>query len=283
AEKDLFATPYWFGKNRIMATVLVGAEGFSGVKAAANEVGGDGTVRASTASLNATRLELDFTGSKVKVKDALPPRQHQTAFAILKGLNHGTITMSDEKVQPSSAQKIIYKRAIEIEPENWDAWCDALEQIRDSSHDEDNHEYQNTVVRVYDDIGNVVTDYFIEFYEHDADSSWFGRIFHEDALQSVHKHSTDSQYRNLYIDVTALHDYIDEVDEHLNICIQATPEFDPEKAGPQVGYPSQGEVSLTPELVRHYFKADRTLLIDIKVRREMRDVFVLKPIPEDEE
>ena len=118
ADRDLFTgRTYWYGKNRVMATVLVGDTGYSGVSAAANEEGGDGTVRASTANLNATRLDLDFTGRTVRVTDVThTPKQHQAGFAILKGLNHGTITMNDPKHSPTPEQLDLYRRALTALP-----------------------------------------------------------------------------------------------------------------------------------------------------------------------
>src|SRR5450759_381910 len=59
AERDLFNDQArWYGRDRILGTVLVGNTGYSGVAAIANEEGSDGTVRISTANLNAAKLEI---------------------------------------------------------------------------------------------------------------------------------------------------------------------------------------------------------------------------------
>jgi hypothetical protein len=60
ANRDLFdGERRWYGEGRILATVLVGGSGFDSVEAIANEAGSDGTVRISTANLNAVKHELE--------------------------------------------------------------------------------------------------------------------------------------------------------------------------------------------------------------------------------
>ncbi len=60
AERDILRADgsSYYGAGRVLATVLVGNRGYDGVAAAANEPGGDGTVRVSTANLNAIGLSL---------------------------------------------------------------------------------------------------------------------------------------------------------------------------------------------------------------------------------
>lgn len=55
---------YWYGTKQVKATVLVGNEGYGGVRAAANEPGGDGTVRVSTANLNVNKMEIDLASDQ---------------------------------------------------------------------------------------------------------------------------------------------------------------------------------------------------------------------------
>lgn len=136
----------------------------------------------------------------------------------------------------------------------------------------ENHLYQNTVVRVQDDVGNPVSDYFLEFYEHDSDTSRLGRFFHRDVLRSVHKHSDDHNYRSLYIDVSLLLKRIDQPDvDALMINLHAEPRFEEEA---RVGYSEKETgVRLKVDQVVQLFRPNRTLLVDIIIKREMRDVF----------
>ncbi|MFP5378686.1 MAG: esterase/lipase family protein, partial [Vicinamibacteria bacterium] len=74
AQRDRFSSETWHGPGRVLATVLVGTAGYSGISAAANEDGTDGTVRVSTADLNPARVTLDFVADpqqpRVRIFDA---------------------------------------------------------------------------------------------------------------------------------------------------------------------------------------------------------------------
>src|SRR3990167_2704100 len=61
AMKDCLAKQTYFDSQNILCTVLVCNTGYTGISAAANESGSDGTVRVSTANLNCAYLEVDFS------------------------------------------------------------------------------------------------------------------------------------------------------------------------------------------------------------------------------
>lgn len=280
AEADVLSRSHWYGRNRIKATVLVGNTGYRGVRAAANEDGGDGTVRISGANLDARRMTADFSRSGEPVwRVDTPSSAHRTAFAILDGDNHGSIIMKDANEPRNDQARDLFLRAVSVTAGQWDGWCDELGRIRkrvedQATHrrDSEHHLYQNTIVRVRDDVGNPVPDYFVEFYEHDSDTSALGRFFHRDVLRKVHRPAEDDHYRSMYVNATLLHHRIDKQDvDRLEIAISAEPRFD---ANARVGYALEtGSVKLTPAEVRDLFRANETLLVDITIKREMRDVF----------
>ncbi len=175
----------------------------------------------------------------------------------------------------------MYLQAVSVGAGEWDGWCGELEGIRrrvegEATHrrDSEHHLYQNTVVRVRDDVGNPVRDYFVEFYEHDSDTSALGRFFHRDILRKVHRPAEGGHYRSMYVDATLLHHRIDKEDvDRLEIAISAEPRFDDDA---RVGYSQEAHsVKLTPAEVRDLFRANETLLVDITIERRMRDVFRL--------
>lgn len=288
AEKDLFNGSHWFGKNRIKATVLVGNRGNTGVRAAANEDGGDGTVRISTANLNADKLVIDFSknAKAPSHKFTGPSKGHQIGFCILDKDNHGSVIMKRPGTPKNSKALDLYEKALSVTSTEWDAWIQELDQIRKPLEtkfykDSSKHTFQNTVVRVIDDIGNPVEDYFVEFYEKDTDKdkSIFGTLFHRKILRHVHKPKIASNYRCMYVDVSLLHQRIDKQKDMLNISVYAEPiiEDDAPSDKVQVGYDEEvGCISLDPEQVKKAFAHNRTLLVEIIVKRELKNAFKLK-------
>lgn len=96
AERDLFGAEAWYGAGRLLATVLVGNAGYSGVEAIANEAGGDGTVRIATANLNACRLSLELDVSqRARPGWRLEESRGEIAFAIVDGENHASVALKD--------------------------------------------------------------------------------------------------------------------------------------------------------------------------------------------
>ncbi|MDF2867282.1 MAG: alpha/beta hydrolase, partial [Gammaproteobacteria bacterium] len=57
---DRFNKVSYFGSSDILCTILMGNTGYTGISAAANEDGGDGTVRIASANLNCALVDIDF-------------------------------------------------------------------------------------------------------------------------------------------------------------------------------------------------------------------------------
>lgn len=216
---DVLSRSYWYGRNRIKATVLVGNQGYGGVRA-------------------------------------------------------------DDNEPKSPRARELFLGAVSVAPEGWGDWCRELARLRREVEDRatprrdpEHHLYQNTVVRVLDDVGNPVPDYFVEFFEHDSDTSALGRFFHRDVLRKVHRPAKGEHYRSMYVDATLLHHRIDKQDfDLLEIAISAEPRFDAERHG--VGYQQEaGSAKLTPEDCRRLFEPNATLLVDVRISRQMEGVF----------
>ncbi len=288
ALRDRFGSATRYGPGRILCTVLVGNVGYSGIAAAANEDGSDGTVRASTANLNCARLSIDFSRDPQN-PTVSPVRSSggRTAFRILDGDNHSTAAMKDRGPKDPDGRRLIAE-ALRVTDATFDAWCDACEQetlaITTRAEAEDDEErvgYQNLVVRVVDDAGSPVRDYFLEFYLDDKDDpkDLFASFFHRDVIRTVHAHGDDASYRSLLIDCSALHKKIDGATDTLNISLSASPDIN---VNGNVGYRTLsssdiGAFRLNPQRLRQVFVPHRTLLVEITLRRERTDnVFRLK-------
>lgn len=89
AELDLFNPKNKiFSPKNIYTTVLIGTDSYQGLSSIIHENGSDGTVRVSTANLNATYLKLKFTNkdSFPKVEE-VPLSYDPIAFGVLFGHN----------------------------------------------------------------------------------------------------------------------------------------------------------------------------------------------------
>jgi hypothetical protein len=98
--------------GNVLCTVLVGNTGYSGISALANEDGSDGTVRLSTANMNCVRIHAAFPAHPENenvghdVDYTFEPSTGSTAFGVMDGFNHGTITLSNG-AKSKSAKRLL--------------------------------------------------------------------------------------------------------------------------------------------------------------------------------
>lgn len=280
AEKDLFSDQQFYGPGRILCTVLVGNTGYRGISALANRAGTDGTVRVSTANLNAISVELDFTKP-----DEVYYSQHRTSIATAFGIadreDHSSITAKNSGPRRSTTWDLIRKSLL-ITDDGFTEWQRQLEvhnesvtlraEKRRSSHF---NSFQNTVVRVVDNHETPVTDYVIEFFAND-DKGQRNRIrtqrLQEEAINNVHTWSGDASYRSFLINCTELYQILDKSEDRLNISLTASPELGNRLAGYKT-YTDEdiSTLSLDQKQLRTLFRPHRTALITIKLKRYQQD------------
>ena len=287
ADRDLFGSNYWYGPKGVLACVFVGNSGYGGVKAVTDEVGGDGTVRVSTANLRAARLSLRFPENE-------PPEfEIQSAkgitslgFAIADGDNHGTITFGKKNggvfrpVDPELPERLL--RALTVSENEWAAFVSELNEtggtpavkVQDDSYF---HAYQNTPIRVRDSLGNPVEEYLLEFRRARRRSfradEFSGRM-QRDVIRDVHAFSGDSSLRSFYFDVTRLRNAAGS--DGFMIELESLPRFKDKRSA--VGYGDPVAFDLSPDHVAAAFQPDRTLFVDVEVPRQVGErAFRLKP------
>jgi hypothetical protein len=289
AHKDLFGGKRWYGTDRIMAAVLVGDSGYGGVKAVTDEQGGDGTVRVSTANLNAAVLRVDYSKASGRPEYEIkrPPRNSSIAFGICHGDNHGSVAFKDQgrkRVTPRGKHTREWVlKALKTTPQAWRGFVDQLassnrELYADPDPEDDYfHGFQNTVLRVRDNLDNPVDEYIVEFDRKKRagrfSSKDFGAVFQRNIITDVHNYQKDESYRSFYINVTALAKVLKAYDLHLKL--EALPEY---RRGDTVGYEKPVPVTIESSALSGVFEINRTLLVDLRVPRVVHEkAFAMKP------
>ncbi|MBC8284675.1 MAG: alpha/beta hydrolase [Nitrospinae bacterium] len=280
AMQDRFGRNNFFGEQKILCTVLIGNSGYSGIAAAANESGSDGTVRLSTANLNCAHLTADFSINPKEPTIKMKQSSGKIAFGVIDGENHGSIVEGNDE----TFERIV--GGLRVTDANFKGWCKQLEDetssimvAREEKRDSYYNGFQNTFFLVRDQFGMHVDDYFLEFYENR--SSWFEEFFHEKVIHSVHAHSDDSAYRSMLTDCTKLRHGIEgrKQFKEMRISLIARPEF--EENG-NVGYKTLddrdiGSVVIPVEAIPNYFQRNRTLFVEITLKREQASgIFKIK-------
>ncbi len=279
AGRDCFARDAWYGPGRILATVLVGTKGYTGISAAANEDGGDGTVRVSTANLNAHKFSLDFSDTPSRPVPETTPMNGRTAFLRIPGENHSTIAMKDGGPKVDDTEGRIVE-ALRVTDADFEAYCDRLDALSESNRSKEaaetyTHGFQNTVVRLSDDAGADIEDYFLEIFAKHPSGNVDDRVtakLQKHFINTVHPYEDNASYRSLLCDVTWLRENIP--DRELYFSITAMPNV--KEKGNVVGYETFGwddigSFGATRDDLKGIFVPDRTLLLDIKLKRAQRD------------
>ena len=295
AERDRFGRGgAMYQPGHVLCTVLVGNRGFRGISAIANEDGSDGTVRASTANMSCVRIGAVFParpgddGAGGGVEYTLEESSGETAFGVVEGHDHGTITLSHRRRPIGEGgrdtpdgdllDKIV--RGLTVDDDGFEAWRQELDAgnraLRPEAprRDARNHGFQNTVVHVRDQYGVGVDDHLLEFYEDDHDhGDLVARLFHESAIRKVHKYSGDASYRSVYVDCTRLARTIDKVHEALSLSITAYPELDERTP---VGFTTLGSggvggVRIPRDHIARFFAPHRTALVSLQLTRQQSE------------
>lgn len=240
AQRDLFVPEgsaaqdvrSYYSEQNVWPFVLVGTHPYADfLRRIVNESGGDGTVRACAANLNIHGVTVDFS------KDSANPnilrwvrRQGAQAFpcAILPDRTHASIITpesTDVKVT-SKADSISVLSNLILQALNcatfaeYQTIVDSWEKISDDTaslaggagraarlqhfgDDRDEtyfHQYFQVVVRVVDDHGADVNDYFLEFYSPNLVGEEEMVYFHRSVLEDNVPNSLRRSQKALYVD-----------------------------------------------------------------------------------
>lgn len=277
ALQDRFGAQEFYGPGRILCTVLVGNTGYTGISAAANENGSDGVVRIATANMNCAYLDADFSQNPLNPTYVFQASSGITAFGILDGEDHSSITARDGAPRnPLTISTII--GGLTVADQNFFDWCQQLNELTQNvmlqgRQNPYTHSYQNSVFLVQNQYGEHIPDYFLEFYTPNGDQNWFAQVFHQDVISNAHPYGQDNSYRSLYINYTLLQQQFAKTWEQMCLSLTALPEF---KRNGNVGYRTFtdddiGAIQFSKEQVAKLFAPNRTLLTRITIRREQAE------------
>ena len=269
----------WYGRDRVLATVLVGTKGYSGIAAAANTVGSDGTVLVSTANLNPAYMEFDFASRPEAPVLSIREPNGMTAFCRVPKENHSTIACKDGGPANSVTATLI-AAALRVDDAGFDAHCAAMAQINAEHRREDaaatfTQGFQNTVFRVDDDHDAMVPDYFIEAFAKVADgqgedASLTARI-QNDVIAGVHINTVLPSFRAMKFNCDRLQTLLIDKRRPLHLRVTASPEFgDTGTVGySTLQFDATGSLQVGVGDLGRIFVPDRTLLAQLRIRREI--------------
>lgn len=237
AQADLFvpenaaiaSTPY--GSQKVMPFVITGTHPYKSLlRQIVNENGSDGTVRVPAANLNTKGVTIDFAANEIDPKLTPWPLRHgdlQFPFAVLPDRTHSSIinpAANDVGSSPESQKQLggLILEALNCPSDataygdlarNWFKLSEVTvglaidESLRKATlpggaDPEYFHQYMQVVVKVVDDHGAEVSDYFLEFFAPDAREDDDTVYFHREVLESVKP--GDGPLRCLFVDRTDL-------------------------------------------------------------------------------
>jgi hypothetical protein len=282
ARRDLFGGSTWYGPGKVLCTVLIGTEGYSGISSIGNQSGSDGTVPVSCANLNASRLVLDFATDPQNPTARPMGARGVTAFTRIPLENHSTIAFKDNGPKNEKTYELILN-ALTVTDDSFDSHCDELDAISsdarlDGEADPYTHGYQNTVVHLVDNLETDVKDYFLELFIKEQNNSItiddsMTSILQENVVTKVHIYKENSAYRSLMINCTRLDELSPEISGPLCIAITALPDINQTKS---VGYDTFAwdaidSLKLDSNTTKQFFKCDRTVLVEFSIKRKQTE------------
>lgn len=281
---DRFNEKSYFGPDDILCTILLGNTGYTGISAAANEDGSDGTVRIAAANLNCALVDIDFNTNPQKPSFIYKASTGQIAFGVIDNENHRSIINQDGGFRSKDTLEFIIQ-GLMVSDREFDAWCQKLVKHTQLVTNlgltySYKQGFQHTICHVADQFQQEVTEYFLEFFGEGYHTAKIAELFHVDTIQDVHPYADNPSYRSLYMNCSRLYQAFNKANHQLLISLTALPEF--RKQG-DVGYRTFtdkdiGSIAVTPEEFVNLFQENRTLLVRIKLRREQSArVFEIKP------
>lgn len=261
AQRDLFVPDeavaaravYGTRQGQVMPFVIVGSHPYpSGIRRLVNENGSDGTVRVPGANLNTHGLTVDFTANESNPRITHWSCRHgdlEFPFVVLPDRDHSTVIMPGKQGIP--AHKEIENRLGTLILEALacssrsryvsmvTAWREISEHTASLAGDEVErkrvfsgnsrvdpeyfHQYAQINVRVVDDHGFDVPDFFLEFFGPREGWRPEAIYFHEQVLEHVHPNSQGSSTRCFFIDRTDLfNNYYDKIPRGKEKMLRAT-------------------------------------------------------------
>lgn len=217
AQDDLFNPGFRvFAPENTCATVLAGTVPYpDALRSSLHENGGDGTVRVSTANLNAGCFHIDFSpGTGVPELRERQLSCEEVALAVLHR-NHGSIVDPDDPVQASDWRDVV-RGALACGAAGYAAHRERCRAVTERTYAEGlrgpdphwYHAYQHIAVRVRDQHGAPIDDYMIELYQESDDADAVFKTINGAILEKVTRNRAAPNMRSFYLDISDLRDFL---------------------------------------------------------------------------
>lgn len=200
AHRDLLGEKPVFDEtdNSPFPFVLIGLKDYGRIKRLfIGDPGSDGTVRWAGAAMNSRKIEVDLTREPGEDADGwfkpAPWRNIDIPFTLVPELNHGTILRD-----PSGELVEMVLKALEVgDMDQYRAWAESYSTLREDRLEEaKEHHWQQFVIRVVDERGDPVPDYYLELAANDE--------ILEDFSLDVHPFMKDESFRCFHVNLAKL-------------------------------------------------------------------------------
>jgi len=269
-----------FDPANIRVTVMVGTGAYDNYRKALHENGSDGTVRVSTANLNANLLRVDFSNPANPKHTFVQDNCPKLALAVFDR-NHSSIHDPALATQAADWARIV-QRALTVPVSGYaahvaDCATVTTRTFASGGSSQMYHQYQHVVFRVHDQFGQPVDDYIVEFYQEEGDPP--DRVFakiHGEILEKVTTYSGDSSYRSFLFDMTDLAKFFDQRPKaRVEMSITAA------AISSRISYrnPPAG-ITVFSAKDRKFMRPNEPTLVDVTLYRDPApEVFKLSPHP----
>lgn len=266
-----------FAPENTRVTVLVGTNSYDNYRKAMHENGSDGTVRVSTANLNASLLRVDFADPAAPTHAYVEANCRRLAFGVLNR-NHSSIHDPEDGNQRDDWARLV-KRALTVPVSGYAAHvadCDRVtaKTFADGGSSQKYHQFQHIVFRVRDQFDQPVEDYMVEFYQEEGDRP--DRVFakvHGEILEKVTTYSKDGSYRSFLFDVTDLERFFEQRPKaRVEMSVTAA------AISRRISYRNPpGGIPVFKADDRHFLRPNEPVLVDVTLHRDPApEVFTLK-------
>ena len=237
--------PVYYRPDRVRPFVIVGTHPYTELLAKIiNEDGSDGTVRVAAANLNSYGMTVDFSGDTARLlRPLVTPWKKRGGdgnlfpLAVLPDRTHGNIVRPNDsglsKVDaiqkqlgklllqalktntPKQYTKVVKDwRVVSLETRKHAGASDEAQKSRDATFKKRKtpreyfHEYYQIFVRVEDEFGEEIPDYFLSFMPK-RKKHWYslrtslpreGVFFHNEVLEDTHVHRGTKANRCFFVD-----------------------------------------------------------------------------------
>lgn len=289
AQRDLFdPANTWYGEGKVLATVLVGNTGYDGIEAIANEEGGDGTVRISTANLNAHQLVLTLNQKQKADNWTYQQSNGAIGFAIVDRENHSTIALKGSNASGTKNPTVtlaLIQQALGVTDNDYQtvggsfAWQQQLDTATTGSIP-NTPRMQNLITHVQDNLDQDVLEYLVQLYRKVNNDRAFEGQLYEKVIRNVHPYGDNPSYRSLYLSIDELDQVLAKFHAPtLYLSISAHPIFKPTRQ--PVGYTAVGPgdidgLGVPAANIPQYFSPHSSLIVQLRIQRMIdKSVFVL--------